>query len=227
MSKSGPTRSTPTSLDNARPEQALCLAVILHALDDLNSKDEEARFEAKEFFMQPKGPWAESRRFFFSAVQIDDEWIREEVMKRYEPEERPDKQWTYLEIAETAPKDRSFTKQDVCDWTGLNRVEVNSRLQHCVQRGLLVKPTKGYWCKPEFAETAQQQLLDKAYADQPLRDRVLTALYAGETTIRELGFRFDGEVGHDKIREALYRLIDQGLVQREGPMFSRVLETAG
>lgn len=66
----------PTSYtEGTTPEQALAVAVILQAISDLQSKDEQERFEAHEFFLQPKGPWADMRRFYFQAVRLDDDWL--------------------------------------------------------------------------------------------------------------------------------------------------------
>ncbi|MBF9030635.1 hypothetical protein HKCCE3408_09525 [Rhodobacterales bacterium HKCCE3408] len=76
------------------PEQHLAFAVVMQAIEELNSSDERVKFEAHEFFLQPSGPWADMRRFYFDALDLNDDYVHASLTARLDPPERPHKKWT-------------------------------------------------------------------------------------------------------------------------------------
>ena len=224
------------------PEQALAVAVILQAVEDLGSEDETERFEAHEFFLQPKGPWAEMRRFYFQAVSLDEEWLHAHFAARLEPPERPDKKWTFLEIGEVLPTNRAFTAADLCSLTGLVSSQVASRLQHLRRHGRLVTLAHGVYCVPEFEATWRSEQAKaiqvqsahtpfKGFDVEPVQRRtgptqqaILDCLRDGRETIREIGW--DMEMDYNTLKCALDRLIARGLVEKDGQKYRLVPQSA-
>jgi len=224
----------PTSYtEGTTPEQALAVAVILQAISDLQSKDEQERFEAHEFFLQPKGPWADMRRFYFQAVRLDDEWLHEHLSARLEPPERPDKKWSYHEIGDALPTDRSFTSGDLAKITGLPTGKLTSKLQILREQGRVVRLEVGRYCVPEYEDTwrARQAAAIEAgkpkhtpFAgfDAPVQEQVLDALRNGRETVREVGF----DVPSANVRETLDTLVARGVVEKDGPKYRIVQDAA-
>lgn len=146
--------------ERTTPEQALAAAVVLRAIEDLGSKDETERFEAAEFLLQPRGPWAESRRFFFGVIGVDDEVVREYYAAHLEPPERPDKAWTYEEVLDMLPRDEAFTYRSHVHRTTLTANQFQNRINHLLTLGHLVRLEPGLFCVPEFVETYWERRRD-------------------------------------------------------------------
>ncbi len=70
-----------TRFRSATPELELIFAVVKLAVDDLESNDEQVRFEANEFFLQPRGGWADMRRYYFSLLGLDEERVVEALVQ--------------------------------------------------------------------------------------------------------------------------------------------------
>lgn len=132
------------------PEQAVCVAVIVQALHDLESKDEVARFEAHEFFLQKSGAWADMRRFYFQAIQIDEQVVHEALKQRLDPPERPEKKWTAQEIAQIIPHTRTFTAKEIQHVTGLSNTQTGSRLQVLTKANEVARIAPGTYCHISF-----------------------------------------------------------------------------
>lgn len=239
-SRNGRQGNTPTSYgEGTTPEQALAVAVIMQAIQDLQSKDEQDRFEAHEFFLQPKGPWADMRRFYFQAVSLDDDWLHEHLDRRLEPPERPERKWSYHELAEVLPTDRVFRAGDLQKITDLPTGKITSKLQILMTQDRVVRVGQGVYCVPEFEaiwRARQAEAIEAietsskstptfaAIQTGPTQDAILAALRAGRETIREIGW--DVEKDFNALKCALDRLIDRGLVEKNGPRYRIVQDTA-
>lgn len=227
------------------PEQQLALAVILTAIEDLQSSDEIDRWEAHEFFLQPKGEWADMRRFYFDVVGVDHEKVHAHLVATLEPPERPDRKWTYEEIGDHLPRDRVFRTHYICDLTGLNHEQVHSRLQHLKRVGRVVQVDRGVYCHPDHEAAWRAKEAEKIETESkrpvliefkgfdappdvpqagPTQIAILRALRDGRETIREIGF--DVELGPNALKCALDRLIERGIVVKDGPRYRIVQHAA-
>lgn len=151
---------TPGPRDKGTPEQELALAVVLRAVEDLDCSDEQERFEAHEFFLQPKGPWADMRRFYFALLGLEDEWLHEHLTARLTAPERPERKWSFEEIYAFLPRNRAVTTDELAKLTGLMPGQVINRLTPLRQKGLIVSPRKTLWVVAEFE--AEWRELDAA-----------------------------------------------------------------
>lgn len=234
-----------TSYDEGTsPEQALAAAVIMRAIEDLESTDEIVRFEAHEFFLQPKGPWAEMRQFYFSAVNLDDEWLREHLAERLDPPERPDRRWSYEDVYEILPRDRLFNCRDEARKTTLHTSQFNTRIQHLVRAGLVARIEAGVFCVAEFEpeyRAEQQRLKDEARAQREAeppenlddfdvpdlggktrnQNLVLYALLDGPMTARDIQIK-TGTGSYDILRAMQL----QGLIEKDGIEYRAVPQSA-
>lgn len=244
QTRNGRLGNVPTSWgEGTTPEQALAVAVILTAIQDLQSNDEQDRWEAHEFFLQPKGPWAEMRRFYFQAVNLDDVWLQQYLSARLNPPERPYRKWTYMSLLDVLPTDRTFTAADVCELTDLNLPQVNSKMQSLKNHGHVVRLDHGVYCVPAFEARWRQKEAEAIETQNrpthtpfvgfdvparsptgPTQKVVLDALRAGRETIREIGW--DVEMDFNSLKCALDRLIARGLVEKDGPRYRLVPETS-
>ena len=207
--------------DGVTPEQALAVAVIFQAIADLQSSDELVRFEAHEFFLQPKGPWADMRKFYFAAVDLDDEWLREHLEHRLEPPERPNKKWSYFEVAEIVPTDRAFTSTELARRTSLHTSQMSTRLNILVKQGALVRLDPGTYCVPGIEEAYRHRVVDttKELPDDlggrtPGQNLVLKALRDGPMTAREIQIKTGGG-SYDVLRV----MVRTGLLLKDGTRY--------
>lgn len=193
------------------PESALLSAIILKAVEDLTSNDDTVRFEAHEFFLQKKGPWADSRRHLFDAAGLDEEAVCNTLSRKLTPPEKPVRKWSSDDIYESMP-DHPVEARDLLRSLGVRTALVTSRLQHLVKRGLVMRVGIGQYIRSDKFDAwdAKRPMPKPALAVQiesHLRD-------TGEAlTIRQLGFVFDGDYGSDAIRTALKSLAAEGRVK--------------
>lgn len=221
------------------PEQELAFAVIMQAIEDLESSDEQLRWEAHEFFLQPKGPSAEMRAFFFEAVGLDHEAVYQALTGKLEPPERPMRKWTFDEIGDYMPRDRAFRAGDICDLTGLRHDQVHSRLQHLKRLGRVVQLDRGVYCHPDYEATWRAENVrlieapthtafsgfdDKNERLGPTQRAILAAMQDGRETIREIGW--DVHLDFNALKCALDRLVDRGIVVKDGPKYHIVQDAA-
>lgn len=80
------------------PEHGLFAAIVKQAVDDLSSNEEEAVYEANQFFQQRTGGWAKSRRFYFDLLGLDEGVVLAHLKPLLSMPERPNKKWTSDEI---------------------------------------------------------------------------------------------------------------------------------
>lgn len=142
-----------TSYDGLPPEQSLAAAVIIQAIHDLESRNEVARFEAHEFFLQESGPWADMRRFYFQAIQIDEAVVHEAFKQRLDPPERPEKKCTAQEVAAATPRNRTFKAKEMQRLTGLSYLQMGSRIQALMNAGEIVRVERGIYCHASYEAT--------------------------------------------------------------------------
>lgn len=157
--------------EGTTPEQALAAAVILRAVEDLTSKDEQDRWEAAEFFFQPRGPWADMRRFYFDAIGVDGEVVHQHFAATLEPPERPDKVWNAEEVLDILPRDAAFSYRSHVHRTTLTAPQFQNRINHLITLGHLVRLVPGLFCVPEFATTYWEQ---RKQAELDAIDELLT-----------------------------------------------------
>lgn len=194
------------------PEVELLTAVVQQAVEDLNSPDETARFEAHEFFLQRKGAWAEMRSFYIEALGIDETALLKALAPRMtDPPEHPvikKNGWedVYKKLPETP-----FTTLLASRICGVSTTTMSSRLQVLEYKGLIKRVGRGL-----FKRTDSRHPEPKPQKMVP--DRILDSLSDKSLTIREIGFAMEDPVGTTTIREHLNRLIEAGLVEREAPI---------
>lgn len=214
---------------SATPEQALIFAIVRTAIEDLNSDDEQVRFEAFEFMLQPTGPLAESRRTYFSILGLDEDAVQYALRDRLnDPPERPDKKWTASEVFNVLPKGR-FNAKMLTGSVNLRYGPLASRLQYLEREGLITKIDRGVFVRTDNLVEYEQMQADFAHKlltvpDEPepekvTPDTILSVLHSGAKTIRQIEHTFDGAAGSTTIRGRLYALHESGKVIRDGPMW--------
>ena len=112
----------------ASPEQELCFAVVKLAIEDLESPDEEARYEAHEFMFQKYGGWANMRRMYFDLLGLDEEPVQAKLAHLCDPPERPEKKWTQMEVYEVMPV-HPVKAKDIANVVGLRYSQITARFQ--------------------------------------------------------------------------------------------------
>ncbi|TCP59768.1 hypothetical protein EV663_11664 [Rhodovulum bhavnagarense] len=147
-----------TSYEGAPPEQALAAAVVLRALEDLGSSDETERFEAHEWFLQRRGPWAASRRFWLTLAGLDEEQVHDFLTRHLDPPERPEKSWTYMEIFDILPTDRPFTYQSEVHRTTLHVSQFQTRIANLIKVGAVVRLEPGVFCVAGSEQVCREHL---------------------------------------------------------------------
>ena len=206
----------------ASPEQELCFAVVKLAIEDLQSPDEEACYEAHEFMFQKHGGWAEMRRMYFSLIDLDEESVQAKLAHLCDPPERPEKKWTQMEVYQVMPV-HPVKAKDIGNIVGLRYSQITARFQHLMRMGLIIRLDRGLFIREDCHDAWQAKELGALEPEptpvgptQQSQAKLLDVLRDGPMTMRELLFAFDGEVGQDAIRQRLERARNRGLVEKEG-----------
>ena len=208
------------------PEQDLCFAVVRQAVEDLESSDEEACFEAHEFLFQKRGGWADMRRMYFSLIGLDEDSVQEHLAPHYDPPERPDKKWTMMEVYDVLPKG-TFKPMDIVPRTTLRYASMMGRFQHLMSMGLIRRVDRGTFVRTDRYDAWVATVVAEVEPDvevepapmQLSQSQLLDILRDGPKTMRELGFAFSGELGQDALRQRLERAQARNLVTKEGPLW--------
>jgi DNA-binding MarR family transcriptional regulator len=209
------------------PEKALAFAVVLQAIEDLGSQDEITRFEAHEFFLQPDGPWADMRRFYFSALDIDDGAAYEHLTARLDPPERPNKKWTFSEVYEILPPDRLFTPNEIADITPLHVSQMSGRITRLVKEGLVVRIAPGLFCRADSIDKVDQkppprpQMRRKTRSPEQKEEVALKAMRDGARTVREIGWELEME--YPEARMVIEALEAKKLIMRDADGYYRLV----
>ncbi|WFE74253.1 helix-turn-helix domain-containing protein [Roseinatronobacter sp. S2] len=205
-------------------EVGLLVAVLQRAIDDLGDPDDVVAFEAHEFFLQPRGPWAQSRRDLLDALGLDEEAVLTRLRPRFRnpAPERPFKRdeasgSSWLAILDAMPHDDVTTSMQLARHLKLSSCVVNARLHHLKDKGLVRRVRRGEWCR------AGVDLLGPPPAPKPKKPpappsaekRLLDALHADALTVRELVFALDGDVGQDRILNLLRSLEARRMIERD------------
>ena len=196
------------------PEHLLWTDVVTQAIRDLKSRDEVERYEAHEFFMQPKGPWAESRRHIFRLLDIDDEAFRGLLQRAKrlptdlsEMPERPTslthdgfipvagagtKAWTAEQVARILP-DGQFKVGELRERTRLDYTILASRLHSLKKQGVVIACGDGYFEKKAWVEagrpTPEVDTTDTLFLDDtPEFPSIIHALRDAPRTVSQLSY---------------------------------------
>lgn len=197
------------------PEHGLFAAIVKQAVDDLSSNEEEAVYEANEFFQQRTGGWAKTRRFYFSLLGLDEEAVLLRLKPLLSTPERPNKRWSADEVYDILPR-REFKGKEIANHTSISYSKITARLQHLMTQGKIVRVDRGVFVRDDFYD----EWVDEVLAEQPEPEpptTILDALRDGPKTIREIGIAFDGELGSYAIRQRLDRAREAGHVAKDGP----------
>lgn len=211
-----------TRFKTATPELELIFAVVRQSVEDLTSSDEEARWEAHEFWMQPKGPWAESRRLYLTLLGLDEGRILHALRDRLDPPERPErkqKKWTMLEVYEIMPEG-AFKAKEIADIVGMRYSQMTGRFQHLLSMGKIVRVDRGVFVRADCYDAWRAAQLEVCVKKPEPPKSLIDALRDGPKTVREIGFAFDGELSVDAIRRRLAKSEASGLVEKQGPVWS-------
>jgi hypothetical protein len=207
------------------PSRALLAAVVLQAVDDLTASDETVRWEAHEFFLQPRGGWAEMRRFYFDALGLDEGKVLASLAPRLSAPERPEKKWTADDLLALLPKEqfaaRAMMRQTRCGYS-----QVRGWLETLKMRGLVVQTGRGQFCRAD-CYTLPPKLLPRPPPAPPTakpkpdaRRIILESLLDGPKTIREINFALNGAIGTDVIRTHLKLAVEECVVDYDIPFWS-------
>jgi len=212
-----------TQFRSATPELELIFAVVKLAVDDLESNDEQVRFEANEFFLQPRGGWANMRRYYFSLLGLNEERVVEALRDRLDPPERPErkpKTWTMMDVYEVLPEG-DFKAKDIADIVGMRYSQMTGRFQHLMRMGLIMRVDRGVFVRADCYDAWHEAQLQELCPKEPEPPKsLMDALRDGPKTIREIGFAMDGLLAVDGITRRLEKAEASGLVNKQGPLWS-------
>jgi hypothetical protein len=200
------------------PERALFSAIVLQAVDDLSVSDETVRWEAHEFFMQPRGGWADSRRFFFDALGLDERKVLAKLASRLSPPERPKQpevRQTYDVLYHDLPR-HPFSISDLGRTLRRGYAQLRNLVQMMEDKGLVVRMARGVFCRTDSLPPPPAPPTPKPDA----RRIILDTLLDGPKTIREINFALDGEIDNNAIREHLKRAVEECVVDYDIPFWS-------
>ncbi len=213
-----------SALRVASPEQELLFAAVKLAIEDLQSNEEEVKYEAHQFLFQRSGGWADMRRHYFDLLGLDEESVQANIAHICDPPERPEKKWTMLEVYEVLPG-TPFNSKTIGNMVGLRYSQITARFQHLMRMELIVRVGRGMFIRADCLEVWKAKELD-ALAPEPdlgpqptqrSQVQLLDVLRGGPKTMRELVFAFDGDLGQDAIRQRLARAQSRGLIEKSGP----------
>lgn len=201
------------------PEIHLLFAILIQAVEDLESSDEKVRFEAHEFFLQPKGGWREARDNLLTACGLDEEAVRLAIKDRLQdpPPENPSAVAYGTDKFYHCLPQEAFTTKALSQKLKMHYPLVASRLQCLKRRGLVRSVDRGVFMRTDsmLHYTPKQAPKRKP----PMIDRIHDALKDGPKTIREILFEIEGDAETTSIRKYLDRLIEQGKVERDPPHY--------
>lgn len=197
------------------PERALLAAIVLQAVTDLDDTDETVRYEAHEFFLQPRGGWADQRRFFFDALGLDEGKVLAALAPRLAPPERPEVRLTYDVLHRDLPR-VPFSALSIAKKTRRGYTQIRGLLQTMEDKGLVVRTGRGVFCRTDSLPPPPAPPTPKPDA----RRIILESLLDGPKTIREINFALNGEIGTDVIREHLKRAVVECVVDYDIPFWS-------
>lgn len=193
---------------------ALLAAVVLQAIEDLDSTLPLERWEAIEFFAAPDGPWAEQRRLYFDALGLDEAKVQGQLAERLIRFEKPAERLTAGVLYRDLPK-TPFSATSLAGSLRRGYAQVRGLLQTLEQRGLVVRTGRGEFCRADSYQPAPAPA-PKALAPD-WRLLVLDTLRDGPKSIRAINIALEGELGTDRIRALLKEAEAQGLVRYDLP----------
>lgn len=201
------------------PEIHLLFAILIQAIEDLESSDDKVRFEAHEFFLQPKGGWRDARDNLLTACGLDEEAVLLAIKDRIEdpPPERPQA----IEMPSDVLFDRlpmeAFSAGFISRKLGVRLSIVSARLTHLEKHGRVRRVDRGLFMRTDSEQTYVPK--EPKPPKKPMRDRILASLMDGPKTIRQIGFSIEGDADTMTIRYHLNMLIAQGKVERDPPEY--------
>lgn len=195
----------------ATPELGLHLAIVLQVIEDLTSSDERVCFDAHEFLLQPRGPWAESRRLYFGLLGLDEESVVQALRGRLNPPERPSKKWTSMEVYAVLPP-YAFKAMDISAIVGLRYSQITARLHHLRGVGLLKCVDRGIFVRTNCLEA---YYADSVTPMQKTFATVFDALDDGPKTVREIALSLTTPLDDNAIRKRLSQYLATGKATKE------------
>ncbi|MBA3911121.1 MAG: hypothetical protein C0524_14915 [Rhodobacter sp.] len=183
------------------PERALLAAIVLQAIEDLDDPDETARYEAHEFFLQPRGGWADQRRFFFDALGLDERRVLASLRPRLSPPERPEVRLTFDVLYRDLPR-VPFSISDLIRKHRRGYSQLRGLIQTCEDKGLVVPTGRGVFCRVDCLpppDTPKEKPLKKPASVKA----VVYALLTEPRTFKDLIIATGGDVSDSVIRTVL------------------------
>lgn len=202
-------------LGGKNPERALLAAIVLQAVTDLDDPDETARYEAHEFFLQPRGGWADMRKFYFDALGLDEDRVLASLRPRLSPPERPEVRLTFEDVYRDLPR-VPFAISDLIRKHRRGYSQLRGFIQTCEDKGLVVRMSRGAFCRKDSLPPPPAPPAPKPDA----RRIILDSLKDGPKTIREIVFAIDGELDSSTVREHLKRAEEECVVDYDIPFWS-------
>lgn len=198
---------TDRGLGGQNPERALFSAIVLQAIEDLNSNDETACYEAHQFFMAQAGGWADMRKFYFDALGLDEGKVLASLAPRLSPPERPEARLTYDVLFRDLPR-VPFSISDLGRTHRRGYAQLRGLIQTCEDKGLVVRTGRGAFCRadcvPPPAPPPEPPPVVKKRHKLPHEVKALVyALLREPHSFRELNIVLGGEVPEGAIRKVL------------------------
>ena len=159
---------------------------------------------------------------YFSMNGLDEEAVQARVAHLFDPPERPEKSWTQMDVYSVVPETPVKAK-DIANVVGLRYSQITARFQHLMKMRLIIRLDRGLFIRADCYDAWQEKELEVLEPEptpvgptQQSQSQLLEILRDGPKTARELLFAFDGEIGHDAIRQRLDRASACGLIEKEG-----------
>lgn len=190
-----------TGLGGNAPERALLAAVVLQAVADLDDPDENARYEAHQFFMARHGGWADMRRFYFDALGLDEGRVLASLGPRLSPPERPEVRLTFDVLYRGLPR-VPFSISDLIRKHRRGYSQLRGLIQTCEDKGIVVPTRRGVFCRVDCLPPPDKP------KEKPLKKpasvkAVVYSLLTEPRTFKDLIIATGGDVSDSTIRTVL------------------------
>lgn len=185
------------------PSQSLLAAVVVQAVDDLDSSDRIAKYEANLFFREQEGGWADMRKFYFGALGIHEAKAIASLTPRFSDVEPPASYFdaSLDELLELLPR-KPFTAREVAAILGVRYNKVSSHFQVMMRHGKIRRLTRGVFARHDYVPPPAVAPPPKAtYAD--VRKIVHDLLRDRPHKFKDLIMSTEGNVSEGTIRTVL------------------------
>ena len=202
----------PTS--GKHPSHALLVAVVVQAVDDLDSPYPVVKYEANRFFREPVGGWAEMRRFYFGALGLDEGKALAAIEHRFSDVEPPT---TYFDasvddVLALLPRE-SFTAVQVAEILGVRYNKASSHFQVLMRHGKIKRFARGLFARHDYVLPEPLPVSVKRNPSE-VRRIVHGLLRERPRKFKDLVMATEGDVPEGAIRTVLRNGLETGELKR-------------